>query len=49
MMLNYIFPFVSQVFFHVGAENVRSQLTIGRLGATKIAEQEIAYFAEAPS
>jgi RimJ/RimL family protein N-acetyltransferase len=48
MMLDYIFPYVSQVFFHIGAENVRSQVAIGRLGAEKIAEQEIAYFGEAP-
>lgn len=48
MMLAYIFPFVSQVFFHIGAENVRSQMAIGRLGAEKIAEQEVAYFGEAP-
>jgi RimJ/RimL family protein N-acetyltransferase len=48
LMLNYIFQFVSQVVFHIGAENVRSQIAIGRLGAQKIAEQELAYFGEAP-
>jgi RimJ/RimL family protein N-acetyltransferase len=48
MMLTYIFQFVSQVLFHIGAENVRSQIAIGRLGAEKIAEQELAYFGEAP-
>jgi RimJ/RimL family protein N-acetyltransferase len=48
LMLNYIFQFVSQVIFHIGAENVRSQIAIGRLGAEKIAEQELAYFGEAP-
>jgi RimJ/RimL family protein N-acetyltransferase len=48
LMLNYIFQFVSQVLFHIGAENVRSQIAISRLGAEKIAEEEIAYFGESP-
>jgi RimJ/RimL family protein N-acetyltransferase len=48
MMLKYIFQFVSQVIFHIGAENVRSQIAISRLGAEKIAEQEVAYFGESP-
>ena len=47
-MLDYIFQYVSQVMFHIGAENVRSQLAISRLGAEKIAEQELAYFGELP-
>lgn len=48
MMLDYIFQFVSKVYFHIGAENLRSQIAISRLGTTKIAEQEITYFGEAP-
>jgi RimJ/RimL family protein N-acetyltransferase len=48
MMLDYIFQFVSKVYFHIGAENIRSQIAISRLGVTKIAEQEITYFGEAP-
>lgn len=48
MMLNYIFAFVSKVQFHIGAENMRSQIAISRLGAEKIAEQEVAYFGETP-
>lgn len=47
-MLDYIFRFVSKVIFQIGAENVRSQIAIGRLGAEKIAEQEITYFGEQP-
>ncbi len=46
LMLNYIFQFVSEVHFHIGANNVRSQIAIGRLGAEKIAEQEVAYYGE---
>jgi RimJ/RimL family protein N-acetyltransferase len=48
LLLDYIFQFVSKVYFHIGAENVRSQIAIGRLGAEKIAEEEVAYFGEAP-
>jgi len=48
LMLDYIFEFVSQVYFHIGANNIRSQIAISRLGAEKIAEQKVAYFGEAP-
>jgi RimJ/RimL family protein N-acetyltransferase len=47
-MLNYIFKFVSKVYFHIGAENIRSQIAISRLGTTKIGEQEVTYFGEQP-
>ncbi len=46
LMFDYIFQFVSNVHFHIGANNVRSQIAIGRLGTTKIAEEEVAYFGE---
>ncbi|PZR08732.1 MAG: N-acetyltransferase [Flavobacterium psychrophilum] len=46
LMLDYIFQFVSKVHFHIGANNVRSQITIDRVGAEKIAEKEVAYFGE---
>jgi RimJ/RimL family protein N-acetyltransferase len=48
LMLDYIFKFVSKVYFHVGAENIRSQIAIGRLGTTKIGEEEVTYFGEQP-
>lgn len=48
MMLEYLFQFVSKVYFHIGASNIRSQIAIGRIGAKKIAEQEVTYFGEAP-
>lgn len=49
LMLNYIFDFVSKVYFQVGAENIRSQIAISRLGAVKISEQEVSYFGEKPT
>ena len=45
-MLDYLFQFVSKVHFHIGAENTRSQLAIGRLGAQKVGETEVAYYGE---
>jgi N-acetyltransferase len=48
LMLNYAFQFADRVLFQIGAENLRSQIAIGRLGALKIDEQEIAYFGEVP-
>jgi RimJ/RimL family protein N-acetyltransferase len=48
MMLNYVFQFVSKVRFHIGADNIRSQIAISRLGAAKVAEQEVTYFGESP-
>ena len=47
-MLDYIFQVVSKVHFHIGADNIRSQIAIGRLGAEKIAEHEVTYYGEAP-
>lgn len=46
LMLDYIFRFVSRVYFHVGKDNIRSQKAMERLGAHAIAEQEVAYFGE---
>lgn len=48
LMLDYLFGFVHRVYFHIGANNIRSQIAITRLGAKKIAEQEVAYFGELP-
>lgn len=48
MMLDYIFQFVSKVCFYIGANNVRSQIAISRIGAEKIAEQVVTYFGEVP-
>ena len=49
LMLAYIFQFVSKVCFNIGANNIRSQVAIVRLGAVKSREEEITYFGEQPS
>ncbi|MBK8627398.1 MAG: GNAT family N-acetyltransferase [Saprospiraceae bacterium] len=46
LMLNYIFQFVEKVYFHIGANNIRSQIAISRLGAIKTGEEEVTYFGE---
>lgn len=48
IMIDYIFQYVSKVNFHIGADNIRSQVAISRLGAEKIAEEEVTYFGESP-
>jgi len=48
LMMNYIFPFVDKVHFHIGATNFRSQIAIQRLGAVKIGEETVAYYGELP-
>ncbi|MFD1872965.1 GNAT family N-acetyltransferase [Hymenobacter bucti] len=49
LVLGYVFQFVNTVRFHIGAGNVRSQIAIQRLGARKVAEQEVTYFGEKPT
>ncbi len=46
LMLDHIFQFVATVYFHIGAANLRSNIAIGRLGVTKVGEQEVTYFGE---
>ncbi|WP_295770820.1 GNAT family N-acetyltransferase [uncultured Mucilaginibacter sp.] len=48
LMLAYAFQFVDHVYFHIGANNIRSQIAIGRLGAIKTGEQEVTYYGEVP-
>jgi RimJ/RimL family protein N-acetyltransferase len=48
LLLDYLFQYVDTVRFHIGAANVRSQIAIQRLGALKVAEQEIPYYGEQP-
>jgi N-acetyltransferase len=48
LMLNYIFQFVNRVYFHIGSNNIRSQIAITRLGAVKVGEEEVTYFGETP-
>lgn len=46
LMLDYAFQFVETVYFHIGAQNFRSQKAIEKIGATKVGEQEVEYYGE---
>lgn len=46
LMITHAFQFVNKVIFHIGAENIRSQKSIARLGAVKTGEEEISYYGE---
>jgi RimJ/RimL family protein N-acetyltransferase len=46
LMLNYAFIYIEKVIFHIGAQNIRSQIAIEKLGAKKISEEMVAYYNE---
>ncbi|SHI72131.1 GNAT family N-acetyltransferase [Flavobacterium terrae] len=46
LMMDYAFQFVDTIYFHIGANNIRSQKAIERLGAIKVREIEVAYHGE---
>lgn len=46
LMINHIFQFCDIISFHVGANNIRSQIAISRLGAVKTEELTVAYHGE---
>lgn len=46
LMLDHAFKYVDAVYFHIGANNIRSQTSIQRLGAIKVEEKLVAYYGE---
>jgi RimJ/RimL family protein N-acetyltransferase len=46
LMLNHAFQFAVTVQFHVGAQNIRSQIAMCRIGGEKVGEMEVAYYGE---
>ena len=46
LMINHAFEKFGNILFDVGANNIRSQRAISKIGATKIGEQEIEYYGE---
>lgn len=46
LMLNHAFNYVDKVAFYVGANNIRSQKAMERVGGIKIREEVVAYFGE---
>ncbi len=47
LMTRHAFQWVDRIIFHIGAGNLRSQIAIGRIGAQKIGEEDVAYYGEA--
>ncbi len=45
-MLEHVFPTMIAAHFYIGACNKRSQVSLERFGATKIGEQNMAYYGE---
>lgn len=41
LMITHAFGYLDAVIFHVGSQNLRSQKAVAKLGAKKIAEQEV--------
>jgi RimJ/RimL family protein N-acetyltransferase len=46
LMLDYAFQSVDNVYFHIGAQNIRSQKAIEKIGAIKVDEFEVTYYGE---
>jgi len=46
LLLDYAFQFVEKVYFHIGADNTRSQLAITKIGASKVAELVRGYYGQ---
>lgn len=46
LMMNYAFQYVDTIYFHIGANNIRSQKALEKTGGEKIDEFEVEYFGE---
>jgi RimJ/RimL family protein N-acetyltransferase len=46
LMIDHAFQYVDKILFHIGANNTRSQIAIGRIGAVKQREISVAYHGE---
>lgn len=46
LMIDHAFQYVDNILFHIGANNTRSQIAIGRVGAVKQKEIAVAYHGE---
>lgn len=46
LMMEYVFQRFDAVIFHIGAQNIRSQKAMEKIGGKKIAELEMEYYGE---
>lgn len=46
LMMDYAFQYVDTIYFHIGANNIRSQKAMEKIGGIKIDEFEVEYYGE---
>lgn len=46
LMMDYAFQYVDIIYFHIGANNIRSQKAMEKIGGIKIDEFEVEYYGE---
>jgi RimJ/RimL family protein N-acetyltransferase len=46
LMMDYAFQYVGTIYFHIGANNIRSQKAMEKIGGIKIDEFEVEYYGE---
>jgi len=46
ILLDYAFQYVDKIYFHIGANNMRSQKAILNIGAHKIGEVDFDYYGQ---
>ena len=46
LMMDYVFQYVDTIYFHIGANNIRSQKAMEKIGGIKIDEFEVEYYGE---
>jgi RimJ/RimL family protein N-acetyltransferase len=46
ILLDYAFQYIDNVYFHIGANNIRSQKAISNIGARKIGEVDFDYYGQ---
>lgn len=44
LLIEYAFQFVDNIYFHIGATNIRSQMAIEKIGAVKVSEVDFDYY-----
>ena len=45
-MMDYAFQYVNKIYFHIGADNIRSQKALEKIGGIKVDEFEVEYYGE---
>jgi RimJ/RimL family protein N-acetyltransferase len=46
LMLDYAFQYVNEIYFHIGANNIRSQMAVKKIGAQQVREVDFDHYGE---